>query len=62
MQYSGNLIIIRNAFINKASVELFTYFIKLALAKCKDPLSVTSLKNKMTSTNNPKFSSRLVSL
>ena len=35
---------------------------KLELEKCKDHPCITSIKNKMTSMDNPKFSFRFVSL
>ena len=48
--------------IKKPSVELFTDPAILALEKYNDHPSITSIKNKMTSRDNPKFSFRFVSL
>ena len=51
-----------NPSIKEPAVELFTDPVNLALEKYKDHLSIRSIKNKMTSLNNPKFSFRLASL
>ena len=48
--------------IKVPSVELFTDPVILALGKYNDHPSITSIKNKMTSMNNPKFSFRFLSL
>ena len=48
--------------IKEPSAELFTDPVILALEKYKDHPSITSIKNKMTSMDNPKFSFRFVSL
>ena len=48
--------------IKEPSVELFTEPVILALGKYKDHPSITSIKNKMTSMENAKFSFRFVSL
>ena len=42
------------------SVELFTDPSKLVLEKCKHPSSITSIKNKMASVDNPKLNLRFV--
>ena len=57
-----NLSVPKNCSIKKLSVELFTDPVILALKKSKDHLSITSINNKMTSMDNPKFSFRFVSL
>ena len=48
--------------IKEPSDELFTDSVILALEKYKDHPSITSIKNKMTSMDNPEFSFRFVSL
>ena len=48
--------------IKEPSDELFTDSVILALEKYKDHPSITSIKNKMTSMDNSKFSFRFVSL
>ena len=57
-----NLSLPENPSIKEPSVELFTDPVILALEKYKDHPSITSIKNKMTSMDNPKFSFRFVSL
>ena len=57
-----NLSVPKNCSIKKLSVELLTDPVILALKKSKDHLSITSINNKMTSMDNPKFSFRFVSL
>ena len=48
--------------IKEPSVELFSDPVILVLEKYKDHPSITSIKNKMTSMDNPKLSFRFVSL
>ena len=48
--------------IKEPSVEIFTDPVILALEKYKDHPSITSIKCKITSMDNPKFSFRFVSL
>ena len=48
--------------LKEPSPELFTDPVILPLEKYKDHPSITSIKSKMTSMDNPKFSSRFVSL
>ena len=48
--------------LKEPSVELLTDPLKLALEEYKNHPSLKSIKNKMTSMDNPKFSFRLVSL
>ena len=48
--------------IKEPSLELFTDPVKLTLQKYEDYLSITSIKNKMTSTGNPKNSFRFASV
>ena len=51
-----------NASIKEPSVELFTDPVKPALEKYKYHPNITSVKNKFSSMDNPKFSFRFVSL
>ena len=57
-----NLSLPENPSIKEPPVALFSDPVKLALEKYKDHLSITSIKNKMTSMDNTKFSFRFVSL
>ena len=61
-KYFGNIAKIlslpENTSVKEPSVELFTDLVKLVLEKHKDHQSVTSIKNKMTSIDNPKCSSK----
>ena len=57
-----NLSLPESPSIKEPSVELFTDPVILALEKYKDHPSITSIKNKMTSMDNSKFSFRFVSL
>ena len=57
-----NLSLPESPSIKEPSIELFTDPVILALEKYKDHPSITSIKNKMTSMDNPKFSFRFVSL
>ena len=57
-----NLSLPENASVKEPPVELFSDPVILALEKYKDHLSITSIKNKMTSMDNTKFSFRIVSL
>ena len=50
-----------NLSMKEPSVKLFTDPVKLHLEKYKDHPSKTSIKNKMTSIDNPKFNFRLPS-
>ena len=54
-----NLSLPESPSIKEPSVELFTDPVILAFGKYKDHPSITSIKNKMTSMDNPKFSFRL---
>ena len=54
-----NLSLPESPSIKEPSVELFTDPVILALEKHKDHPSIASIKNKMTSMNNPKLSFRL---
>ena len=51
-----------NLSIKEPSIELFTDSVKLSLDKYKEHSRITSIKNKMSDMDNPKFSFRLVSL
>ena len=57
-----NLSLPESPSIKEPSVELCTVPVILALEKHKDHPSITSIKNKMTSMDSPKFSFRFVSL
>ena len=57
-----NLSLPENPSLKEPSVELFTDPVILALEKYKDHPNITSIKNKMTSMDNPKFSFRFISL
>ena len=57
-----NISLTENPSIKEPSAELFTDPVILALEKYKDHPSITSIKSKMTSMDNPKFSFRFVSL
>ena len=57
-----NLSLPENPSIKEPSVELFTDPAILALENYKDHPSIASIKNKMASRDNPKFSFRFVSL
>ena len=57
-----NLSLPESPSIKEPSIELFTDPVILALEKYKDHPSITSIKNKMTSMDNSKFSFRFVSL
>ena len=54
-----NLSLPESPSIKEPSVELFTDPVILALEKHKDHPRIASIKNKMTSINNPKLSFRL---
>ena len=57
-----NLSLPENTSIKEPSIEFFTDPVILALEKCNNYPSPTSIKNKMTSMDNPKFSFRFVYL
>ena len=57
-----NLSLPESPSIKEPSVELFTDPVILALEKYKDHPSIASIKNKMTSMDNPKFRFRFVCL
>ena len=57
-----NLSLSENPSIKEPSVKLFTDPVILGSEKYKDHPSITSIKNKMANTDNPKFSFRFVSL
>ena len=57
-----NLSFPENPSIKEPSVALFTDPVKLALEKYKDHPSLTSITNKVTSMDNPKFGFRFVPL
>ena len=60
--FAKNSLLPENPSIKEPPVDFFTDPVILALEKYRDHPSITSIKNKMTSMDTPKFSFRFVSL